>query len=131
MKEENTKRVVIDASFVLAFLLPDEESEEATSILKQYKEGKIHFVASSILPFEVINGLKSAVKQKRITKSLACVLIEDFQRITIEYFKVSFDDVFKCALEKDLSVYDASYISLAQSRNIPLLTLDKALKQLV
>lgn len=129
MPEENIKIFVIDASFMLAFLLPDERIEQVEEVFKQYSQGKVNLIASKILPFEVINSLKYAIP-KRINPQSAKLLIEDFLKYKIEFEEIDFQDVLDLSLNKNLSIYDASYLHLAQANNLLLLTLDKKLKNL-
>lgn len=113
---------------MLAQLLPDENINTVEEIFAGYEQGKVQLSTSPLLPFEVINGLKSAVLSKRIEQKLALALVEEFFTIKISSEKLNFEDVLSLSLEKDCSVYDASYLWLAQNHNLPLLTLDKKLK---
>lgn len=126
MQEENTK-YIIDSSFVLAHLLPDENVEWVDKIFKSYTEGKSTFIAPSLLPFEVINGIKYAVISKRIKAKNANHLINDFLNITINFHEVDFKKTFIISMQKNCSIYDSSYIFLANAYKIKLLTLDQKL----
>lgn len=130
MKDANSKVILIDASFVLSFLLPDEKKDPALDIFLKYKEEKVDLLSSPILKLEVTNGIKSAVKSKRIDKKVALTLMEDFLNIDIEYIEINLTETFELALKEDLSAYDASYIWLSQKENIPLFTLDKKMQKL-
>ncbi len=129
MPEENIKIYTIDASFMLAFLLPDEQSEQVKVIFDQYLQGRVNFIAPLILPFEVTNSLKNAIP-KRIAQRNAIIIIKDFLKLRIELIETDLEKVFDLSLTNGLSVYDASYLYLAQNNNVPLLTLDKKLKSL-
>lgn len=131
MQEENISNYIIDSSFILGYLLPDENTKKVEIIFEKYKEGKVNFFASPLLSFEVANGLKSAVVRKRIDSKKAQTLIKDFINITITFVDVDFSEVLEKSLQYNLSVYDASYVWLAQEKKLPLLTLDKHLQKLV
>lgn len=127
---ENTNQVyVIDASFILAFLLPDERNEQVVEVFKQYSLGKINFIASKVLPFEIVNSLKNAIP-KRVTQQNVIIMIENFLELKIEFMETDLKQILNLSLTKYLSVYDTSYLYLAQTNNFPLLTLDKKLKAL-
>lgn len=130
MPEENIKTYIIDASFVLAFLLPDERSEEVKEVFAQYALGKANFISAGLLPFEVTNGLKSAIP-KRLNKQTAKILLEDFINYKIVLKEVSLKQALNLSLSCDLSVYDAAYLYLARFQHLPLLTLDKDLQKRV
>ncbi len=122
---ENTNRLVVDASFVLSFLLPDEViPEEIDSYFEQFKNGEIEIISSALIHFEVINGLKMAFARKRISLEYCNDRITEFLNYEIEIKLVDFDQVFQLALKENLTVYDASYLYLAKTESIPLLTLD-------
>lgn len=121
---------VIDASYLLSFLLPDERIEEVDAVFLRYREGSLDFFSSNVLPLEVINGLRSAVSSKRISPKDARVLIKNFFQIEVHYPKLDFADLFEISLEEEISVYDALYLYLARSESLRLLTLDKKLATL-
>lgn len=127
--QEDTKFYTLDASFVLAFLLPDEHSEEVVKIFREYEAKKVHFISSTVLQLEVVNGLKYAIG-KRINKREAVMLIYDFLGLSINSFELNLEEVLGISLENKISVYDASYLYLAKSQKAVLLTLDKALQKL-
>jgi len=121
---------VIDASFILDFLLPDEQSTYVIKTFEEYKKSKILFVAPIILPFEVANGLKYAVKAKRIKENVASELLDTFLKLDIGLLQINLEKTLQVSLEKELSIYDASYITLSQQESFSLLTLDEKLKKL-
>lgn len=125
-------RSVVDASFILDFLLPDEQSAHVIQTFEEYKNKKsqISLVAPIILPFEVANGLKYAVKSKRIKETVASELLEAFFQLNIGLLQINLEKAFQVSLENELSIYDASYIILSHQENLPLLTLDEKLKKL-
>lgn len=126
--DEDTK-YVIDSSFMLAHLLPDEKVNKVDNVFMKYAQGKVFFFAPYILPFEVINGLRSAVISKRIDKNTAQTLIDDFLSVKIELQKVNFKSALAISFKNNCSIYDASYITLSQDKNLRFLTLDEKLKK--
>ena len=111
-------RVVVDASYVLSRLLPDENHP-------QTKVGQK--IAPKLLPYEVINALKSAVVRGRIDEELAQRLLGEFLNWQIEYVEIDGTEVLALAVKQKLSGYDASYVYLAQKMKCKLLTWDKKL----
>lgn len=123
-------RNVADASFILDFLLPDEQSAYVIKTFYEYKKGEMSFIAPIILPFEVANGLKYAVESKRIKENIASELLETFFKLDIGLLQINLEKALRVSLEEKLSIYDASYITLSQQENLPLLTLDEKLRKL-
>jgi predicted nucleic acid-binding protein len=130
MVENMSHKCVVDASYILAFLLPDEKTKHVENIFLQHKNHTLHFVSHPLLRYEVIGGLWSAVHRKRIDEKTAVLLAGHFLAMDIVYQEVSYDDVLKLALETGLTTYDAGYLWLSRSNNFLLLTLDKELLKL-
>lgn len=128
--DENIKFwFVIDSSYLLSFLLPDEDIEEVNNIFGRLHKGDISFISTDLLPFEVLNGLKMSVRRKRITKLAAERLVDKFFGIEIDLHPVDMINTFLLAEKLDITVYDASYLQLSLENKIPLLTLDEKLQR--
>ncbi len=123
------KVFAVDASFILSFLFPDEEAEEVSLRFQQFGEGQISFIAPNILPFEVANGLKSALLRGRLKTNQVHNLLETFLALHITLLEVVHEEVLAMAIDSKLSTYDAAYAWLARSRECELLTHDKKLKR--
>ena len=130
MAENIKKTFVVDASFVLAFLMPDENHLETDPFFNQFKSSLINLITSRILPFEVTNGLKSALLRKRVTRGYCLNRMKEFLNYQIEIKEVNFKEVFLLAEKHDLTTYDASYLWLSKQNYAPLLTFDKKLRKL-
>ena len=127
----NTKQVyVIDASFLLAYLLPDEEVNSVQSFFDRYKQQNIELLAPNLLPFEILNGLKANILQRRLDYETAIGLAKRFLKLPINFQEVNFLKTFELVSSNKLTFYDASYLYLSQAQNAPLLTLDKKLQRL-
>ncbi|KKQ42920.1 MAG: VapC-type toxin [Microgenomates group bacterium GW2011_GWC1_37_8] len=124
------RRFVVDASFVLSYLLPDEENDYVKEIFSDYQKRKINFITATLLPYEVVNGVKSAIIRKRMSVFKARFLIGEFSKLDFDLETISENEVLKLALARKISIYDASYVWLAKSKKIPLLTLDEKLQKL-
>jgi len=134
MRGENTNQnntFVVDTSFVLAYLLPDEKERNVEEIFSKFEENKVNLVSPHLLVYETMNGLRSAVLQKRQTEKTAELLLDSFLNMGIHFEKVDEKGVLRLALKKSITSYDASYVWLAKSQNIGLLTLDEKLENVL
>lgn len=122
--------IVIDASTLLAWLLEDESSDLAeAAIARALDDGAM---APTILTYEFANGVRSAVRRRRLAKNAT----EDAHRrvaaLDIQRIELSTSDlvitVTALALEHGLTTYDASYLFLALRERLPLATLDRRLQ---
>ena len=127
---ETSEKFVVDASFVLSYLLPDEENEYVKGLFLDYQKRKIDFISASLLPYEVVNGVKSAVIRERMGTAQAKSLIREFLKLDFALEKINETEIFSLAISHDISIYDASYLCLAKSEKISLLTLDEKLRKL-
>jgi predicted nucleic acid-binding protein len=121
---------VVDTSFVLAYLLPDEARLDVEEMFSKFEENKINFVAPYLLAFEIMNGLRSATMQKRQSIDAAEQLLDSFLNMGILFKKVNEKEVFRFAVRNGITAYDASYVWLAKSNKLDLLTLDEKLENI-
>jgi len=121
---------VIDASFILTFLLPDEDIPEVNKTIWLYRRKALDLISCYLFPFEVFNCLRTAIFRKRISGRLASDLGNTFLKLDIKCEVINFEEALKIAEKANLSFYDASYLWLARSKNLPLLTLDDRLRRL-
>jgi len=127
--EENTKPIfVVDASFVLAFLLRDGNCQQTDVTFKKYRDDKISLVAPELLFYEVANGLKSACLTKRINQKQCVELLLLSLSLDIKKENINWNDVLETALTKKTSCYDASYVVLSRRLNAKLLTFDRKMQ---
>lgn len=131
MEEKFEESAVIDASFLLCYLLPDENIDKIQRVFDRYKKGELLLISTHLLYFEVLNGLNAAILSKRLDFSLAKELIYEFLKLTIRVEKVDYIDVFDTVVKNNISIYDAAYLQLAVIKKITLLTLDKRLIKLL
>lgn len=127
MAENNKKTFIIDASFVLGFLLPDERVKSVDSTFELYRRGEITLVSSILLPFEVLNGLRTAVVRKRLSAPKAAKLAEAFLDLGIRLLEIDYQKTFSLAVQKKLSFYDAAYVYLSRACATNFLSLDRQL----
>ncbi|OIN89353.1 hypothetical protein COW80_03365 [Candidatus Beckwithbacteria bacterium CG22_combo_CG10-13_8_21_14_all_01_47_9] len=124
---ENTN-AVIDASLVLAWLMPDERGEAVNRIF----EAKKQFYSPKLLLYELINGLKMAVIRNRISWQEAGQAIVLFRRLGLRLVDQESQEekILNLAKKLNLTVYDAAYAALAKKLKLKLLSLDKKLAKL-
>jgi predicted nucleic acid-binding protein len=105
----------------------EEGSEEALRIRRRYVEGEAEIVAPELIVFEALNalrfkGLFTAQEVKRISESLDAYAF-DLRALRGQYAAHALD----AAYENDITLYDASYISLASLEGAKMYTADRKL----
>jgi len=126
------KTVVVDASVVLRWFLPDEEcGVKALALLESYVREEIRMVVPSLLGFEVLNGLLIASRRGRLEIGTALQAYRGFQALGIEVADMGADgpEILRIGAQTGLTAYDAAYIALARREKADQLTNDARLSQ--
>ncbi len=121
-------RLVLDASAVLTWCFPDEESQKALEISERIAQGD--WVA--VTPFwrhEILNALLVGERRKRLTRELSQAFIDDLNRLPIDVDEgatsaVVFDVTQALCRKHGLTAYDAAYLELALRGGHGLATVD-------
>jgi predicted nucleic acid-binding protein len=123
-------RFVLDASVVLAWCFPDENSAVAEHVATLFKQGDTG-VVPSFWPHEVLNALLVGEKRNRISTELVRSFLADLAAlpVVLEQFPATivFDRIQRLSREHALTAYDAAYLDLALDSGLPLATLDEDL----
>jgi len=122
--------LVVDASFTVALVLPDEARPPASMVALLEKGGA---VVPALWPIEVGNTLVMAERRRgipaaaldRIAGKLAALPIAIDERPVMETWLA----VIALATSHRLAVYDAAYLELAKRLRLPLATLDRDLRK--
>ena len=121
--------IVIDNSVVMSWCFEDEASDYADSVLNELKITSA--MVPSIWPYEVVNVLLVAERQKRLKQAESVQFVALLSQLSIlvdeDSPKKSMKDVLALGRETGLSSYDAAYLELAMRNGFPLATLDKKL----
>lgn len=119
---------VLDASVVLAWLLPDERSDAARRIIVRAAHERPY--APSLLMLEVGNALLQAERRSRLPRVTRLELLDAFTSLPIALEPVSAEAMLRAAevaAAHSLTIYDACYLELAVLRRCALASFDAAL----
>ena len=123
-------RFVVDASVVLTWCFPEENSTLAHRVAQMFKEGD-SAIAPSFWPHEVLNALLVGEKRKRISDDLIRTFLTDLATLPIVLQELQpnevFDRIQSLSRQHRLTAYDAAYLDLAQAHDLPMATLDEDL----
>ena len=124
-----TMTIVLDASVALSWVLDEEDGLGAGNVLSDIASGKVLAIAPTIWLYETINALKMAIVRSRITQKQAAAKISDILEINPEFvdFGLLLSESFEIAIKYELSMYDASYVSLAKLKGCDFYTGDTKL----
>jgi predicted nucleic acid-binding protein len=116
---------VIDASMAAAWLLPEEFSDPAETVIATLETP---CPAPSLFWFEMRNILAMAELRGKTGDGGALLGMERLRRLPTEDAGIGSDGlILLLTARHGLSAYDASYLALAINRSLPLGTLDRKL----
>lgn len=127
-----TKAFVADASVAVAWVHPAQATAETASMLDAIAEGATLEVPS-LWPLEVANALAVLVRRRKLTddeRKTALGWLSGLRtRIDHEAPGLAFSKLSELAELYELSVYDATYLELAQRRSLVFGCKDAPLRQ--
>lgn len=123
---------VIDASIALAWLLPDEEADQAEKVIILARLNGP--VAPALFPLEVANALRSNMRRGRIDAAYRDAALDQLEKTSVARDLEAYDpgvlrDTVRLSDRHGLTVYDAAYLELALRHDAPLGTLDDDLRR--
>lgn len=123
------KSVIIDASVALKWFFDEELKEVAEDIFDQIETRKIKAIVPEIFYFEMSNICSMKSRRKLAEPALVMTYFSKILDIGLErhLHETIADVALEYSLQMEVSVYDASYLALAEIYGAPLVTADKKL----
>jgi predicted nucleic acid-binding protein len=125
--ERQTKTLIIDASVAVKWFIPEPDSDKATKLRDRHIDGTLTLMAPDLLIYEVANAL---TYHPELTTEDIKENIEALFMLDLDLIQPS-SELAASAAEKarkhKVSLYDSSYIALAEATSSPLITADAKL----
>jgi predicted nucleic acid-binding protein len=122
--------VVIDASLTISWYFDDEATPATEAVLDTVTETGA--VVPTLWRLEVANAFQSAIRRRRISPGYRDRSLNELTHMPIvidpETDLYAWTTTLRLTERFSLTVYDATYLELAQRRRLPLATLDSALQ---
>lgn len=116
--------IVADTNVFLAVSLNEPEKDRIVRLTTGAS-----VTAPEILPYEIGNALSAMVKRKKLTETEALVAEKAASQIPARMVSVDIQASLQIAIENNIYAYDAYFLQCARMYSLPLLTLDKRMKQ--
>jgi predicted nucleic acid-binding protein len=119
------KRIVVDASVVVKWLLPEIHSEAAKRLLAD----ELQLWAPDLVWSEVGNVLWKRWRRGELPADVVQALLRDFRRfpLSVHPSDLLLQAAWEVAHALDRSFYDSLYLALAAALDCPLVTADRKL----
>jgi len=123
--------IVADASVVLKWQLDDEDCVPQATALRDdfFVRGAVNVIAPHLLVYEVVNGIATAARQRRVAPDKAVEALSNLMALGVELREVEPSRVLEAALRYNLAAYDAAYLVLAEAEHCELWTGDRGFYQ--
>ncbi len=123
------KNIVLDASVIVKWFIDENDSDKAEIIKEQFINEKINIIIPSLLYYEVLNTLKYSKLFNIDELNLVGESIENYGFKAVVIKDEIREKMVEIAIKHDISIYDASYIALAEKFNTQLITADEKISK--
>ena len=118
--------LIPDASAIISLAFDDEDATYAQAVIEAIAADQA--IVPTQFWFEVRNTLLMGERRKRSTPGQTASFLTDLGMLPFEIDNRPREDaIFGLARRHALTIYDAAYLELAQRKNLPLATVDRAL----
>ena len=117
--------IVVDASVVQPLLL--DIPEQSPPVRRHFATVRENLAAPHVVDLEVTNAIRQLAHQGIVDTRLAASALADLMSMRMERF--AHNDLLPrvWSLANSLTAYDAAYLALAETLEVPLVTRDRAL----
>ena len=118
---------VVDNSMMVAWMIRRQSDRDSRNALERTRREAVH--APSVWPLEFLNTLLMLERRALLVAHEVQGILTRANRLQVhvEPAPAGNDALLRLARDTRLSIYDASYLELAQRRGLPLATRDRAM----
>ena len=119
--------VVIDASVLIKWFVNEIKSDSAIKIRDQYIKEEVNLIAPNLILYEVLNALKyiKLHNQEEVGEIFEIIINYGIELFTLN--KELANKAIEIAMKSKLSLYDSTYVALANIKKGKLVTADERL----
>ena len=124
------ERLVVDASIVVKWVIPEEYSEHAVLLRDDHLDGRVEAHAPDLLLLEAASALRKYVLRGLLEPGKALRALQLLSEAGIGLEPVDGElalEALRLSLQLGITPYDAAYIALARRLQAPLYTADDRL----
>ena len=123
--ERAPQTLVVDASVVAKWFIPEADSDKAVKLRNRHIEGSLNLMAPDLLLYEIANALvyHPEIRDEDIREDMEALFTVDIELVSPSSKLMA--SIPEGARRRDISVYDSSYLVLAEIVATNLVTADK------
>ncbi|MDM8523694.1 type II toxin-antitoxin system VapC family toxin [Desulfococcaceae bacterium HSG8] len=122
--EDMHMKIVADTNTFLAVALNEPEKSQIIKLTTGHE-----LVAPDVLPFEIGNALTAMMRKRLIKADQVTAAWDSTQSIRVSLYRTNIRGSLKIASELKIYAYDSYFLECASSLQLPLLTLDRRLRE--
>jgi len=121
--------IVLDASVILKWFFDERDRNIALTFLYNHANGNNRVAVPGLLYYEFANvlAMKTELSEEMISKAINNIFSLDLLAFSLE--QTNFIEAIHLSRLYKVSVYDTSYVVLANSLGVPFITADEKLAQ--
>jgi predicted nucleic acid-binding protein len=123
------KNIVVDTSVAMKWFFPETGFKKALELKDKHLKKEISICSRDLFLYEFTSAFKNYSSQKIEEKDFI-IAISALMSLKIKLLPLKFQEtrgLFKLSRKLDISIYDGSFVLLAQSLKAPLYTSDRKL----
>jgi len=121
---------VVDASVGVKWFIEEEYSDKADELLSDFQEGVVELVAPKSFMQEFCNAIRKYVVRDYLSRDIANQYVEKMAEMPLDYIDLDWGIIgesYAKALELSITVYDATYVVIADKLGATIITSDNRL----
>lgn len=122
---ERQEKVIIDANIGVKWFSEEKGSTEALALLEHHIKRNIVLVVPDLFFYEVINAMRYKERTHGINLKKALRDLYSFQCYRVAVSLPLQEKALELALKYRLTIYDATYLAIAEHYDVPCITEDK------
>jgi len=126
------KTIVLDTSALMRLFIPDGPIPDGLDqLILEAEKDEVELLAPSLIIIESAQVLLKKWNQKKLTKDETESLFGDIRSLPIRLFEPAefIEPALSIAIDQNINVYDALFVSIAQFYSAMLVTVDDKLKK--
>jgi predicted nucleic acid-binding protein len=115
----------MDASAIITIIIDEPEKDLIINLTKN-----VELLSPKMIPFEIGNALTRLKRRHILNEKEIVEAYTVYRKIPLRLVEVNIENALKIACQYNIYAYDAYYLEAAFRLKLPLLTLDKPMKNI-